>query len=75
MDITKLKTKECATIIGFTLPECEFVKRLMALGFTEGTPIRMLHKLPFGGPLGFEVKGAKVMLRRDDAKTILVSLN
>ena len=74
MDITKLKTKDIATITGFQNNEINLVNRLKALGFTAGTQVTMLHKLPFGGPVGFAVKGAKVMLRRHDAEHILVSI-
>lgn len=47
--------------------------RLMELGFMPGTTVTLVNKLPFGGPLTFDVEGCKIAMRRDDASAISVS--
>lgn len=48
--------------------------RLIDLGFVEGAHVRAVHKSPFGGPMAYEVMGAIIALRQEDAKYILVEL-
>ncbi len=41
------------------------------LGFVPGTAIRPLHRSPAGDPTAYDVMGAVVALRKDDACRIL----
>lgn len=47
-------------------------RRLIDFGVTEGSEIRLIKKLPFGGPLAFEFNGQLIGLRRKDARLIEV---
>ncbi len=47
-------------------------RRLMDIGFTEGTRVECLGKSPLGDPTAFAVKGAVIALRREDAAGIYV---
>jgi Fe2+ transport system protein FeoA len=59
------------TIHSFQGPE-DLIYRLKEQGFVEGTCIRILEKLPLGGPILVEVKGAIIALRTSEAKCILI---
>jgi len=48
-------------------------KRLVDLGLTPGTPIRISRKAPFFGPVEIEVRGSKLVLGRGVASKILVN--
>jgi Fe2+ transport system protein FeoA len=46
--------------------------RLLDLGFMPETPIRMIRRAPLGDPIEFEIRGARICLRRQEARLIRV---
>ena len=42
-------------------------QRLMALGLTPGTQVRIIRVAPFGDPIMLETDDFKVILRKDEA--------
>lgn len=50
-------------------------KRLLDLGLTPGTPIKVIREAPLGDPIEIEVKGYSLALRRKDAWHILIRTN
>lgn len=46
--------------------------RLEDLGLTEGSEVLCLHKSPAGTPAAYEICGAVIALRREDAAQIIV---
>lgn len=48
-------------------------RRLLEMGLTPGTPIRIVKYAPLKDPLECEVKGYHVALRVQEARTIMVS--
>lgn len=49
-------------------------RRLRDMGLTRGTPVRCLHKSPFGDPAAYLIRGAVIALRREDSRRVLVTL-
>ena len=49
-------------------------RRLLDLGFTEGTKVRCLFDAPGGDPQAYWVRGAIIALRREDATRIVAGL-
>ncbi|MBN1420777.1 MAG: ferrous iron transport protein A [Planctomycetes bacterium] len=47
-------------------------RRLLEMGFTEGTRIRVAREAPLGDPVDYEVRGYHVSLRRSEACLIIV---
>ena len=47
-------------------------RRLLDLGFAQGSTVRCIHSAPSGDPIAYLVKGAIIALRKEDAKDILV---
>jgi len=47
-------------------------QRLMELGITIGSEIRVVRKAPFGGPIEIAVRGYRLSLRRAEARTVLI---
>ncbi|MCD2345452.1 FeoA family protein [Clostridium guangxiense] len=47
-------------------------KRLSALGFTEGTRVKIKNFAPFGDPILVSVRGYDVAIRKNDAKNIFL---
>ena len=47
-------------------------QRLMELGITIGSEIRVVRKAPFGGPIEIAVRGYRLSLRRAEAQMVLI---
>ncbi len=47
-------------------------QRLMELGITIGSDIRVVRKAPFGGPIEIAVRGYRLSLRRAEARTVMI---
>ncbi len=47
-------------------------RRLLDIGFTQGTHVVCLGKSPLGDPTAYEVKGSVIALRHQDASGIYV---
>jgi len=50
-----------------------FRRRLLALGFIPGTPIRAVRVAPLGDPVEYIIKGYHLSLRKEDARFITVT--
>ncbi|MEG1742628.1 MAG: FeoA family protein [Clostridia bacterium] len=48
--------------------------RLQDLGLIEGTQIKFVQKSPLGDPTAYEIRGAIIALRSDDAQKIFVTV-
>jgi len=70
--LSKLKRKVSGKIAAI---ESEFVlAKLMELGVMPGVKFVIQNKAPFKGPLAILVNGTKLIIRRDEAKFILVEV-
>lgn len=66
-----LREGECARVI--LLQNCGSIKRrLQDLGLVEGTQVRCVQKSPYGDPVAYEIRGAVIALRAEDAGNVLV---
>ena len=52
-----------------TLP---FVQRLMEMGLTIGTKVKIIRRAPFFGPLQVNVRGSSICMKRDYASAFEV---
>lgn len=48
----------------------KLAKRLSALGFIEGTEVKLHSCAPLGDPIVVQVRGSKLALRKSDLKSI-----
>ncbi len=67
-----LPTGEAAPILGFDRDDV-VTRRLFDLGFTPGESVERLRRAPLGDPLRFRVGGIEIVLRRAEARRILVA--
>ena len=47
-------------------------RRLLDLGFTPGTSVRVVRRAPLGDPTAFYLRGGQICLRRTEAERIQV---
>ena len=50
----------------------KFAKRLLALGFIEGTEIKLIATAPLGDPIVINLRGFNLAIRKNDAKNICI---
>jgi len=48
-------------------------RRLLDLGIIPGTTIKVVRRAPLGDPIEIDVRGCHIMLRREEARAIMVS--
>ena len=53
-------------------PSTPLRQRLMELGITIGSELRVIRKAPFGGPIEISVRGYRLSLRRTEAHIVTV---
>ncbi|MCO5214937.1 MAG: ferrous iron transport protein A [Thermomicrobiales bacterium] len=52
----------------------EIKRRIVAMGLTRGTTVRVTNVAPLGDPLELQVRGYQLSVRKDDAARIEVTL-
>lgn len=67
-----LKTGESGTITGYAKDAKPFKQRLLAMGLTKRTEIKVLRVAPLGDPIEIEVRGFSLSLRKHEAERIQV---
>ena len=58
--------------VGALLAKGSMRRRLLDLGFVEGTDVECVGTSPFGDPCAYLVRGAVVAIRREDCQNILI---
>lgn len=69
MSINNLKIGDIG-IIDYIAGNDKLTKRLLSLGCTKGTSIKLKRKAPLGDPIILTVRGFDIALRKKDAKYI-----
>jgi len=72
MTMADLKSGEYAEITGYTLGNAAYRAKLLALGLTHGTQIKVINVAPLGDPFEIAVRGFHLSLRRDEVGVIKV---
>jgi len=72
MTLAELKTGELAEITGYTLGNAMYRAKLLALGLTHGTQLKIINVAPLGDPFEIAVRGYHLSLRRDEVGVIKV---
>ncbi|HLD17387.1 MAG TPA: FeoA family protein [Coxiellaceae bacterium] len=75
LTLTDLKIGEEAFIVGFRPGFLPHRRKLLAMGLTPHTPIRLIRKAPLGDPLELEVRGCLFSLRKREANALKVARN
>ncbi len=72
MTMADLKTGEYAEITGYALGNAAYRAKLLALGVTRGTRVKIINVAPLGDPFEIAVRGYHLSLRRDEADIVKV---
>ncbi|WMC94209.1 FeoA family protein [Kineothrix sp. MB12-C1] len=71
LNLTNLQEGETASVISL-LNGSRMKRRLQDLGLIEGTQIQCIQKSPYGDPVAYEIRGAIIALRTEDAINVLI---
>lgn len=69
--LEKKKIGEKLLVKGFE-KDSSFKRRLLDMGITPGVTLEIIGKAPLGDPIEVMVRGYKLTLRKNEAKSILV---
>lgn len=69
--LSKTDKGETVTVRGLCDMGRGIVGRLRDIGLTEGTPVICVGHSPIGGMSAYEIRGAVIALRKEDADTVL----
>ena len=59
-------------VVGFKKGLDKYRKKLMAMGLIKGTEFKINRIAPMGDPIGIEVRGYNLSLRKDEAAAFFV---
>ena len=72
MTLDQLKKGQMAEITGYTLGNSAYRAKLLALGLTHGTQLKIINVAPLGDPFELAVRGYHLSLRKDEVGVIKV---
>ena len=64
--------KTCVTLKIQQIGDSDLKERLMTMGLTPGTKVKVLRSAPLGDPIAIGVRSYNLALRRDDAAKVQV---
>jgi len=67
-----LRIGDEAIVSGFSKGARDYRTRVMAMGLTKGTRLRVVRSAPLGDPIEISVRGFALSLRRKEADAVLV---
>lgn len=71
--LSQMKPKESAIILKVNT-KGSMRRRLLDIGFTEGTKVDCVMKSPFGDPTAYFIKGTLIALRKEEASQIEIGV-
>jgi ferrous iron transport protein A len=70
--LNTLQPGEQGTITSF-VPDCRYYRsKLLSMGMTPGTTVRVVRFAPMGDPMELEVRGYRLSLRRSECQAVMV---
>ncbi|NLE73926.1 MAG: ferrous iron transport protein A [Actinobacteria bacterium] len=72
MRLRDLKVGESATVVGYAEGNPGYRARLLAMGITKGSSLKVIKVAPLGDPVKVEVRGYCLSLRKAEADVLFV---
>lgn len=69
--LTSLRPGQRAVVSGLDAAG-DMRRRLQDMGLIQGTPVTCVERSPLGDPVAYQIRGAVIALRREDAGTVRV---
>jgi ferrous iron transport protein A len=72
LSISDLDVGEAAVIVGYRGGGSSYRSKLLSMGLTRGTKIRLTKVAPMGDPVEIDVRDFSLSLRKDEARVLLL---
>ena len=72
LTLADLRPGQAAAIQGYAPGNPAYRSKLLALGLTPGTSLRVLKVAPLGDPIEVEVRGFNLSLRKQEARVLIL---
>jgi len=72
IQLTDLKKGECARVLKLKQGNRGYRQRLLAMGLTPGTQIKLCAQAPLGDPVTIQVRGYQLTLRQKEAQQLIL---
>ena len=73
LQIKDLEIGERAEIVGYESQKPAYRSRLLAMGLTKGTVVKLVKLAPLGDPVELEIRGFNLSLRKDEAAILRIN--
>jgi len=70
--LQELKVGQSAVVTGYERSDAGYRGKLLAMGLTRGSALRLLEVAPLGDPVKVEVRGYGLSLRKGEADALIV---
>jgi ferrous iron transport protein A len=70
--IKDLQIGQSAVITGYEAGDHSYKSKLLSLGLTKNTVVKLIKIAPLGDPIELEVRGFHLSLRKDEAGVVLL---
>lgn len=70
IDFSELQIGDVAVVTGYHQGSESYRSKLLSLGLTRGTAIKLLRVAPMGDPVEVEVRGFKLSLRKEESRIL-----
>jgi ferrous iron transport protein A len=67
-----LQAGESAVVVGYGRSDAAYRGKLLAMGLTKGSVLKMIRVAPMGDPVKVEIRGYALSLRKAEADALLV---
>lgn len=67
MKISDMKPGQSGVVEQYSVCDPGYRKKLLTMGLTKGTTVKLVKVAPLGDPVELEVRGYKLSLRKDEA--------
>ncbi|MBN1461866.1 MAG: ferrous iron transport protein A [Armatimonadetes bacterium] len=72
MRLRELRVGDRAVVVGYAEGDTAYRSKLLAMGLTKGSIIKVVKVAPLGDPVKVEVRGYDLSLRKGEADVLLV---
>lgn len=72
MKLRDLKIGESAVVLGYEATDAAYRGKLLAMGLTRGSVLKLIKVAPLGDPVKVEVRGYGLSLRKTEADALIV---
>lgn len=73
--VRELSPGQTATVAGYNTSDAHYRSKLLSMGLTRGTELRLVKVAPLGDPVEIEVRGYRLSLRKKEAEALLLKRN